>query len=200
VRFQPVSHATLVSQVVSRLDAMPGRLRIAVDGASPAQPGAFADALVDPLRVLGRSVVRVHAADFMRPASLRYERGRTDPDSRYSDWLDEGGLRREALTGDQVLPALWNAATDRATRAPYVPLPEGGIVVVDGELLLGRGLPFDFAVHLWLSPAALARRTPPEEAWSLPAFARYDTEVDPLTTADLAVRVDDANHPAMRIT
>jgi hypothetical protein len=199
VRFQPVSHATLVSQVVSRLEGMPGRLRVAVDGAPPAQTGAFADALVDPLRVLGRSVVRVHAADFMRPASLRFERGRTDPDSRYADWLDEGGLRREALTGSRVLPALWNAETDRATRAKYVDLPDGGIVVVDGELLLGRGLPFDLAVHLWLSPAALARKTEAEEAWSLPAFARYDAEVDPMVTADLAVRMDDPNHPAMRI-
>jgi hypothetical protein len=200
VRFQPVSHATLVSQVVSRLESMPGRLRVAIDGAPPAQAGAFADALVDPLRVLGRSVVRVHAADFMRPASLRYERGRTDPDSRYSDWLDAGGLSREVLTGDQVLPSLWNATTDRATRAAYVDLPEGGIVIVDGELLLGRGLPFDLAVHLWLSPAALARKTATEEAWSMPAFARYDSEVDPLATADLAVRVDDPNHPAMRVS
>jgi hypothetical protein len=200
VRFRPVSNATLVDQIVTRLAAMPGRLRVAIDGAPAADPGSFADLLVDPLRVLGRSVVRVRAQDFMRPASLRFERGRTDPDSRYDDWLDAGALRREALTGDRVLPALWDAATDRATRADYVPLPSGGIVVVDGELLLGRGLPFDLTVHLWLSPGALARRTHLDEAWSLPAFARYEAEADPLTTADFGVRADDSNHPALRIT
>jgi hypothetical protein len=200
VRFRPVSNATLVDQIVTRLTTMPGRLRVAVDGAPPADSGVFADALVDPLRVLGRAVVRVRAQDFMRPASLRFERGRTDPDSRYDDWLDAGALRREVLTGDQVLPAFWDPATDRATRADYVPLPPGGIVIVDGELLLGRGLAFDLTVHLWLSPAALARRTPGDDAWSLPAFDRYEREVDPLTTADFGIRADDPNHPALRIT
>ncbi|CAM3511315.1 uridine kinase [Kibdelosporangium persicum] len=154
---------------------------------------------MDPLRVLGRPVIHVRAQDFLRPASLRFEHGRTDEESRYSSWLDEGALRREVLTGDKVLPSLWNAETDRATRADYVPLPAGGVVVVDGELLLGRGLPFDLTVHLWLSPGALARRTPPDDAWSLPVFARYDAEVDPLTTADVAVRYDDPRHPAMRV-
>jgi hypothetical protein len=200
VRFQPVSSATLVDQLVARLADLPGRLRIAIDGAPAAAPGQLADSLVDPLRVLGRSVVRVRAQDFMRPASLRFEHGRTDPDSRYEDWLDEGGLRREVMAGDRVLPALWNPETDRATRADYVPLPPSGIVVVDGELLLGRGLAFDLTVHLWLSPAALARRTPSAEAWSLPAFARYEQEVDPLTTADVTVRVDDPNHPALLVS
>jgi hypothetical protein len=200
VRFSPVSYATFVDQLVERLAAMPGRLRMAVDGAPAADPGGLADALVDPLRVLGRPVVRVRARDFMRPASLRFEHGRTDPDARYEDWLDEGGLRREALTGDRVLPTLWNADSDRATRADYVELSPSGIVVVDGELLLGRGLPFDLAVHLWLSPAALARRTPTSDAWSLPAFARYEEEVHPLATADITVRVDDPKHPALLIT
>jgi hypothetical protein len=198
VRFQPVSHATLLDQLAARLTGLPGRLRVAVDGAPAADPGGLADAMVDPLRVLGREVIRVRAQDFMRPASLRFERGRTDPDSRYDDWLDEGALRREVLTGDKVLPAFWNLATDRATRADYVPLPETGIVLLDGELLLGRGFAFDLAVHLWLSPAALARRTPAVDGWSLPAFARYEREVDPLVTADIAVRVDDPNHPALR--
>jgi hypothetical protein len=200
VRFRPVSHAALVDHVVARLADMHGRLRVAVDGAPAASPATLADALVDPLRVLGREVVRVRATDFLRPASLRFERGRDDPDSRYDDWLDEGALRREALTGDKVLPAFWNVETDRATRADYVPLPPDGIVVVDGELLLGRGLSFDLTVHLWMSAPALARRTPAGDAWSLPAFERYEQEVDPLTTADVAVRVDDRNHPALRDT
>lgn len=179
---------------------MPGRLRVAIDGAPAANTGTLADALVDPLRVMGREVVRVRARDFLRPASLRYERGRTDPDSRYDDWLDAGALRREVLSGEKVLPAFWNVETDRSARADYVPLPPTGVVVVDGELLLGRGFAFDLTVHLWLSPAALARRTPPDDAWSLPAFDRYEQEVGPLTKADIAVRVDDPNHPALRTT
>ena len=34
---------------------------------------------------------------FYRPASLRLEHGRTDPDARYTDWLDAGALTREVL-------------------------------------------------------------------------------------------------------
>jgi len=71
------------------------------------------------------------------------------------------------------------------------------VLVLDGALLLGRGLPFEFAVHLWLSPAALARRTAPEAAWTLPAFERYEIEADPLNTADVVVRMDDPRHPAL---
>ncbi|ALG12828.1 hypothetical protein [Kibdelosporangium phytohabitans] len=200
MRFQPVSYAALVDHVVSCTTAVPGQVRVAIDGAAAARPGEFADALVDPLRVLGRPVVRVRAQDFLRPASLRFEQGRTDEESRYTSWLDEGALRREVLAGDKVLPSLWNARTDRATRAGYVPLSPQGVVVIDGELLLGRGLPFDLTVSLWLSAGALSRRTDPGDVWSLPVFTRYDTEVDPLTTADVAVRFDDPNHPAMRTT
>ena len=120
---------------------------MAVDGAPQTAPHTVADRLAEALRVEGRAVLRVSAADFLRQASLRYERGRTDPDSRYEDWLDVGGLNREVLdplgpagTG-RVLPALRDAATDRPARVDYRTLPPGGVLVLDGELLLGRGLP-----------------------------------------------------------
>jgi hypothetical protein len=148
-------------------------------------------------------VLRVSAGDFLRPASLRFERGRFDPDSRYDDWLDAGGLTREVLDplepggSGRVLPSLWNTSTDRATRAGYVALPPGGVLILDGELLLGRGLPFEYTVHLWMSAAALARRTPDGESWALPAFARYEAEVRPLLSANTGVRVDDPAHPAV---
>lgn len=41
--------------------------------------------------------MRISADDFLRPASLRFERGKQDPDARYTDWLDLGALRREVL-------------------------------------------------------------------------------------------------------
>jgi hypothetical protein len=145
----------------------------------------------------------VSTTDFLRPASLRYEHGRTDPDARYEDWLDTGGLVREVLAplspggSGRALPSLWDAEVDRASRAGYVDLPEGGVLLLDGELLLGRGLPLDLVVHLWLSPGALARRTPPTEHWALPAYRRYAKQVDPQRAADVVVRVDDPRHPAV---
>lgn len=179
------------------------RLRIAVDGPEAADPDGLADALVAPLRMRGRPVMRVRATDFLRPASLRFEAGRHNPDSYYAGWLDEPGLRREVLDpagpagSGRVLPSLWNVETDRASRARYVSVPPDAAVVVSGALLLGGGLPFDFTVHLEMSAAALARRTAVDQAWTLPAFARYAGEVCPAAFADVVVRVDDPRHPAL---
>ena len=209
MRFRPLSPDLLVEDVADRIaDRIAGRpadarTRVAVDGAPPAAPATVADELAEALRLRGRSVLRVSAADFLRPASLRFERGREDPDARYDDWLDLGGLMREVLVplepggSGRVLPSLWNAETDRASRAAYVDLSPGAVVVLDGTLLLGRGLPFEHTLHLWISAPALARRMPAADAWMLPAYARYDAEARPLHTADTGVRVDDPAHPAV---
>ena len=207
MRARPISPELVVEELCDRMAATPreGRLRVAVDGPPAAMPENLADALVAPMRARGREVVRVSARDFLRPASLRYEFGRYDPDVYYDDWLDVGGLVREVLaplapggTG-RMLPRLWDSTLDRAARAPYLVLPIGGILVLDGALLLGRGLPFDLTVHLSLSAGALARRTPEDQAWTLPAYARYHEQVRPLRTADLVVKVDDPRHPALVI-
>jgi hypothetical protein len=143
----------------------------------------------------------VPADRFWRPASLRLEHGREDPDAWLEDWLDEPALRREVLdrlrTDGRVLPELRDPVTDRSVRAAYVELPDDGVVVVSGSVLLGRGLPFDLAVHVRLSVPALLRRTPEEERWTLPALRRYDVEHAPADEADLVVRADDPRHPAL---
>jgi hypothetical protein len=203
MRFRPISPELLVTEVAETIITRPGSewTRVAVDGAPPTATGTFADRLADELRVRGRAVHRVSAVDFLRPASLRFERGRTDPDARYDDWLDVGALAREVFTplgpggSGRVLPTFWDSSTDRATRAGYVDLPRGGVLVLDGELLLDRGLSFDCAVHLWLSPGALRRLL--TDAWAVPAFERYHSAVRPLERADFAVRVDDPARPAL---
>ncbi|MEV6634530.1 uridine kinase [Actinoplanes sp. NPDC051470] len=203
MRVRPVSPEILIEELADHLAGSDDLLRVAVDGAPAARPEALADALVDPLRLRGRPAVHVRTADFLRPASLRFELGRTDPDSFYSAWVDEAGLRREVLdpagpggTG-KIITRLWNADTDRAAREPYADLPARAVVIVSGALLLGAGLPFDLSVHLELSPAALARRTDPAEAWTLPAYARYAEEVDPASFADFVVRMDHPTRPAL---
>jgi hypothetical protein len=205
MRVRPVSPELLVEELCDRMAATPRErwLRVAVDGPPAARPEDLADALVGPMRVWGRDVVRVTARDFLRPASLRYEFGRYDPDVYYDDWLDVGGLVREVLapleqggTG-KVLPSLWDSVLDRATRAQYMIVPVGGILLLDGSLLLGRGLPFDLTVHLSLSVGALARRTGNDEAWTLPAYTRYQEQVQPLQNADVVVKMDDPRHPAL---
>jgi hypothetical protein len=205
MQVRPLSPPVLVEELAERIarHAPEMRLRVAVDGAEAADPDALAAALVDPLRLRGRAALHVRTAGFLRPASLRFEQGRTDPDAFYQRWVDEPALRREVLDrlgshGDgRVLPSLWDADSDRATRAAYVSVPPGGVVLVSGPLLLGGALPFDLAVHLWLSPGALRRRTPPERRWTLPAYASYEAEVSPTGHADIVVRTDDPQHPAV---
>ncbi|QFU87673.1 uridine kinase [Amycolatopsis sp. YIM 10] len=200
-RYRPISPDVLAREITERIVDGP-ITRVAFDGAGEA-PGVLADAVAELLRPHGKQALRVSTKDFLRAASLRFERGKRDPDARYDDWLDVGALRREVLdpagpggTG-LALPALWDAERDRATRLDRVPLLPGAVVLVDGELLLGHGLPFDFTAHLLLSPGALTRRLPPEEHWALPAFERYDTEVAPGEFADVVVRMDDPKHPAL---
>ncbi|MER7011322.1 uridine kinase [Saccharopolyspora sp. NPDC000359] len=204
MRVRPVTPELLAVELVDRIEALPGRwARIAVDGAPAADTGDFADTLVEPLRARGREVVRVRMADYLRPASLRLEHGHHDPDSYYESWYDLRGLTREVLDpladsgGGQVLPALWDAEADRSPRLPRVQLPERAVAIVDGPLLLGAGLPFDFTVHLWLPGAALHRRTPEPDRWTLPAFHRYAEEVCPHHLADCVVRADRPGRPAV---
>ncbi len=198
---RPVSRAALVDHVVELALAGDGRRRVLVDGAAPLRPGDLADALVEPLRAAGGAVVRVHADDFLRPASLRYEHGREDPDAYLEDRLDAGALAREVLdpfaAEGRYLPSLWDAARDRATRAAYAAVPDRAVLVLDGELLLGRWFDAELTVHLAARPATLARLLGAERAWQLPAFARYEDEVAPQDAADVVVRSDDPRHPAL---
>jgi hypothetical protein len=173
-----------------------------VDGAPAAGTGDLADALAAALPARGLPVLRVRAEGFYRPASLRLEYGHEDVDAYYQLWLDTGALRREVLEplgpggSGRALPSLRDPATDRSTRADYVELPPGGVLLLDGPLLLGQGLPLDLTVHLRLSPAALERRTDDTERWTLPAYDRYAREALPEEAADVLVRADDPWHPA----
>ena len=176
---------------------------MAVDGPDVARPDELAAAVAERLPLLSRPAVVVPAGGFLRPASLRLEHGRTDPDARYTDWLDAGALAREVLDpvgpggSGEYLPVLWDVVRDRAARVAPRPMPPRGVLVVPGALLQGVGLAFDVVVHLRVAPAARRRRTPDGQAWELPAFDRYDDEVDPVSLADAVVLADSPDHPAL---
>ncbi|MER5884328.1 uridine kinase [Streptomyces sp. NPDC001941] len=205
MRYEPITADRLADALAGRIDGLvPGDggpwLKAAVDGA-PAAPGEeLAGRLADALRARGRSVRVVGTHGFLRPASLRYEYGKEDPDAYYGGWFDTGALWREVFGplepggSGRILPDLWDPATDRATRSPYVELPPQGVLLLHGPFLLGHWFPFDLTVHLSLTPGALARRS--ELPWTLPAFRRYEDEVAPADAADVVVRADDPRHLA----
>lgn len=207
MRFEPITWQRLADTLAAHADGLKSAdggpwLKVAVDGAPAARTDELAEGVAEAMRTRGRAVLTVSTAGFLRPASLRYEYGKEDPDSYFGGWFDTGALWREVFgpleaggTG-RVLPDLWDPVTDRATRSPYRTLPEGGVLIVHGPLLLGHWFPFDLSVHLRLSPGALRRHTDERERWTLPAFARYEDEVAPAERADTVVRADDPRHPA----
>lgn len=161
---------------------------------------ALSDSLVPGLAAAGRAPLQVRAADFLRPAGERFEWGREDVEAFRTTWLDAAALDREVLTravSGSYLPALWDVVADRSARRPVEPVPAGAVLLVDGVLLLGRGLPAELTVHAALSPAALLRRGVPE--WQLPAYAAYDAEVRPGEACDVLVRAEDPQRPAVLV-
>ncbi len=176
----------LVELVAELVAGRAGRVRAVVDGPDEAGTAELGAGVAGRLRELGRATVLVSAWDYLRPASVRLEFGREDPDELLDGWLDAGALRREVLDpagvdgSGRVLPRLWDASVDRAFRdTNYVSLPPDGVVLITGSMLLGRGLPLDVAVHLRMGEAAMRRSFPADRRWMLPAFARYAAERDP---------------------
>lgn len=199
--YTPLSPDALSERLADLLAARPGTVRVALDGPPVAAPHELAASLVAPLRARSRPVAHVRAETFWRDASLRLEHGREDVES-YPRWLDAEALRREVLDpvaeGGTYLPSLRDPVSNRSTRAVPRPAPPGTVLVVSGSFLLGRSLPFDRTVHLLVSRGARERRTPAEQAWTLPAFDAYERETDPSATADVVIRADDPRHPAVR--
>jgi hypothetical protein len=180
-----------------------GRLQVAIDGAAATAPGVLAESLVSALHGRGRPAVHIHADHFLRDASVRLEYGHTDTHSLLYAWYDLAALQREVLdpvaAGRDYLPSLRDPVTNRATRAARQPAPPDLVLVLSGAFLLGHALPLDRAIHLSMSAAALARHTPPDQAWTLPAVAVYEEETAPAEQADIDIRLNDPRHPAIRI-
>ncbi|MEO8889896.1 MAG: uridine kinase [Jatrophihabitantaceae bacterium] len=200
--FRPISDAALLALLGERVQCWPGVVRVAIDGPACASPQSLAESLVEPLRASGRPVHLVRAESFWHDASLRLEHGRQDAES-YLSWLDAPALRREVLDAvvesGTYLPSLRDPATNRTTREPVRRAEPDAVVIVSGDLLLGLGLPFELTVHLAMSPAARARHTPADQAWTLPALERYEAEVRPEEQADVVVRLNDPRHPAVAL-
>lgn len=199
-RFTPITPDALAELPARRLRALAGRRVVAVDGADAARPVDFALCAADRVRADGRpaEVVRLH--DFVRPASVRLEFGR-DETSYRTGWFDYAALRREVLaplrSAGTWLPALWDETTDRSARARRRPALPETVLFVAGPMLLGRTLPFDLSVRLDLSPAALTRVTPDDEAWTIPALLAH--ACDSTETPTYFVRWDHPDRPALRV-
>jgi hypothetical protein len=210
-RFDPTSPQRLAVELAEVCtERHPGDhpLRVALDAPRCADLHSVLQRTSDQLEQSGHPVVVLDAQTFLRDASLRFEFGKTDVESFYSGWLDTGALQREVLTPlgpagtGWYLPSLRDPVTNRSTRFERTTLGNRGVAIVVGEMLLGVGLTFDVSVHAAMSRQARRRRFEadwPSWAWTLPAFDRYDIDVDPSGLADVVIRYDDPQHPAIAI-
>ncbi|WP_280302956.1 hypothetical protein [Nocardia abscessus] len=200
-RFSPITRDGLVELVIHPVLTANSHTVIAVDGADAARPVALADRIAEALGAAGRSAEVVSLHDYVRPASLRMEFGRTDEMSYRTAWFDYAALRREVIDAlrrhSRWLPALWDEAADRSARAAIRTAPPATTIVVAGPMLAGRGLDADLSVRLDLSEAALRRTTPPDTQWTIPALLRHDAE-NPYNP-DFFVRWDHPDRPALRV-
>jgi hypothetical protein len=215
-RFEPVSPETLARRLAELIIAAhPGHhpARVALDRPRCADLDLVVSLCSAELESRSHPVAVIDATSFYRDASLRLEYGRHDLESFYSGWLDASSLQREVLGplgpgGDGgYLPSLRDPQTNRSTRADRVTLGPRGVLLVLGELLLGPrfelgALGFDLSVHVAVSRQARRRRFAedyPDWSWTLPAFDRYDLDVDPSKICDVLVRYDDPRHPALAL-
>lgn len=180
-------------------------VRLGVDGAVTGETLDLGDLVAERALAAGIGVLRVSASGFLHRRSVRLERGPHDVDDAFERWVDWASLLREVLdplvdpTRLTWLPRLWDAEADRPAREPVRTAAPGVLAVVDGPYLLRWELSgaLDVAVHLSTSPAALQRRFPGPDDPRPGAWARYLDECDPAARADLVVRHDHPDRPAL---
>jgi hypothetical protein len=198
--FTPITLDGLVALIAHRAHAIGSRAAIAIDGADAARPRELAQQVAAALRDTGRPAAVVAVHDFIRPASVRLEYGRTDEESYRTAWFDYAALRREVIDGLRVrgrwLPRLWDARTDRSPRADLQIAGATDVVIVAGPMLRGRGLGFDLTVALAMSEQALRRSTPAAELWTVDALLHHERNVE---APDIHVRWDHPDRPAVRV-
>jgi hypothetical protein len=86
------------------------------------------------------------------------------------------------------VPSLRDPVSDRSTREPARRVPTGAVIIVSGEFLLGRGLPWNRVIHLDTSWAGRRRTVDDHLRWTLPAYDRYTDSVGPAEQADVVVK------------
>lgn len=199
--FVPITPAGLAERVTERVREIDGHAVLAVDGADAARPADLAHRIAATIGATGRPAGVVALHDYIRPASLRMEFGRTDEMSYRTAWFDYDAVRREVLdalrAGHRWLPALWDERTDRSARAAVRTALPGTVLLVAGPMLLGRELSFDLTLRLDMSESALRRHTPADQAWTVPALLRHREDVRESPT--FAVRWDHPARPALRV-
>lgn len=209
--------ALIVSQQLSH------PLRVAIDGLDAAGKTHLADALVEPIRIRQRPVIRASIDGFHNPPEVRYQRGGDSPEGYYLDSFDYDILRRILLAplgpnGDRkYISAVYNYRVEAPINVPSQLAPRDAILLFDGVFLLCPSLIdyWDFSIFVDVDfdvsvSRALAREVAFRGANTnlkqvrmkykhryIPGQKIYLDEVDPKSKADVVLLNNDWETPIL---
>lgn len=182
---------------------------VAVDGAD----GAGKTMLADELAPLVSGAVRVSLDDFHHPRDFRHAEGRTGS-TVWERSFDLEAVRRELLdpwrrgAGSPYRRRWHDLRSDRRVEAPSEPVPEDGVLLVDGVFAQRPELADTWDLVIWVhadDDVRLARmaardgvtadRDHPDQQRYLDAQAIYRETCRPRERANVVVDNSDPAHP-----
>ena len=158
----------MIEELAARICRLqkPHTIRVAIDGVDGAGKTTLADELVEPVRRLGRPVIRASVDDFHRPRHLRYRRGRWSPEGYFRDSFDYELLKEVLLEplgpggSGRYRGAVFDHRNDAAVDAPWLRAERDAVLLFDGVFLHRPELlpHWDLSMFLWVPfDVAIAR-------------------------------------------
>lgn len=214
------TRAAVVEHVRSRIDELPGRVRVAVDGLTAAGKTSFGHELAVMLAASGRVVLRASLDDFKRPWNESHLYDRVSGEGYYRNAFDTDAMHRLLLgpASPNGNGAVALCSIDPITQIDHsetlVHLPDDGVLLVDGVFALRNELvdAWDLAVWLSIDPELSIARGVDRDAASeggrreaealhrdryLAAEQLYIDDVDPLSRADVIIDNTDLQAPVL---
>lgn len=206
---------SVLAHVAGKVPALDRPVLVAVDGADGAGKTVFADALGAQLAAAGRPVVRATADDFHHPRAHRHALGRT-ASTVWERSFDLDAFRRALLDpwrrgpGSAYRRRWHDLATDAHLDEPPVPVPDRGVLLVDGVFTQRPELADAWDLVVWLEVPAevrvarMAERdgtvadvTHADQQRYLGAQRIYREACDPVGSADVVVDNTDWERPVL---
>ncbi|MGK0240380.1 MAG: uridine kinase [Candidatus Pelagisphaera sp.] len=149
---------TVLAETVDAIQSLkaPHPLRIGIDGASASGKSTFANQLVEPLRKLGRTVIRASIDGFHNSPEIRYRQGQDSPIGYVEDSFDKSAVIENVLKplgpdGDlSYCESLFDFVSNQRTQAKPQQAPADSILIFEGVMLFCDQLAhhFDFRIFV----------------------------------------------------
>jgi uridine kinase len=131
-------------------------VRVAIDGVDGVGKTTIADELAEPVRKLGREVIRASIDGFHNPRQRRYVRGADSPEGYFLDSFDYEALERELLrplgpNGDRrYRGTVFDYRIDSAVVSASQDAVPDAVLLFDGVFLLRPELLSHWDLKIWV--------------------------------------------------